>query len=56
LRDVYHGFVEAGISARIAAIRVPGERYTVARMTGDGRALQVARFQVVNGVLDAWVR
>ena len=55
-RRVYHGFVEAGITARVAALRALGALLTVARMTGCRHAVQVARFQVVGGVWDAWVR
>jgi hypothetical protein len=50
------GFVDAGTTARAAAFRAPGVLFTVARVTGDRHAIQVARFQVVGGVWNAWVR
>jgi hypothetical protein len=55
-KGVYHGFVDAGTTARAAAFRVPGALFTVARTTGCNYAIQVARFQLVDGVWDAWVR
>ena len=55
LTEVYIGFVEAGTVARTMALREPGVLVTVARMTGATSAIRVARFQVVEGVLDAWV-
>jgi len=56
LKGVCDGFVEACIKARCAAFRAPGTRFTVARTTGCRHAVQVAHFQVIDGVLDAWVR
>jgi hypothetical protein len=56
LRGGYNGLVEACITARVGALRAPGALFTVARVTGDRHAVQVARFQVVGGVWNAWVR
>lgn len=55
LTVVYKGLVAAGVVARMMALRAPGVLMTVARTRGITSAVQVARFQVVDGVLDAWV-
>lgn len=55
LTGVLDGLVGAGIVARTMAQRAPGVLVTVARTTGVRSAVQVARFQLVDGVLDAWI-